>query len=56
MKILANIKPAVLTTHPYFNECRSLFIQDEHKNQSDLAPFWDNFGAHLDFTNPDTVL
>jgi len=56
MKVLANIKPAMLTTHPYFNECRSLFIQDEHKNQPDLAPFWGGLGAHLDFTNPDTVI
>jgi alpha-glucosidase len=56
MKVLANIKPAMLTTHPYFNECRSLFIQDGHKNQPDLAPFWGGLGAHFDFTNPDTVL
>ncbi|CAF3672689.1 unnamed protein product [Rotaria sordida] len=55
MKILANIKPAMLTTHPDFNECRSLFIQDEYKNQPDLAPFWGGLGAHLDFTNPNTV-
>ncbi|CAF3604048.1 unnamed protein product [Adineta steineri] len=56
MKILANIKPAMLTTHPYFNECRSLFIQDKDKNQPDLAPFWGGLGAHFDFTNPATVL
>lgn len=56
MKILANIKPAMLTTHPYFNECRSLFIQNAHKNQPDLAPFWGGLGAHLDFTNPNTVI
>ncbi|CAM4769936.1 unnamed protein product [Rotaria magnacalcarata] len=55
MKILANIKPAMLTTHPAFDECRSLFIQNEHGNQPDLAPFWGGLGAHLDFTNPDTV-
>lgn len=55
MKVLANIKPAMLTTHPYFNECRSLFIQNEHGNQPDLAPFWGGLGAHLDFTNPKTV-
>ncbi|CAF3325398.1 unnamed protein product [Rotaria socialis] len=56
MKILANIKPAMLTTHPAFDECRSLFIQNEHGNQPDLAPFWGGLGAHLDFTNPDTVI
>ena len=56
MKMLANIKPAMLTTHPYFNQCRSLFIQNEDQNQPDLAPFWGGRGAHLDFTNPDTVL
>ena len=55
MKVLANIKPAMLTTHPYFNDCRSLFIQDPPKAQPDLAPFWGGLGAHLDFTNPHTV-
>ena len=56
MKVLANIKPAMLTTHPYFNQCRSLFIQNEDENQPHLAPFWGGRGAHFDFTNPDTVL
>lgn len=55
MKLLANIKPAMLTTHPHFHECRSLFIQDEQRQQPDLAPFWGGLGAHLDFTNPATV-
>ncbi|UJR33831.1 hypothetical protein I4U23_021255 [Adineta vaga] len=55
MKILGNIKPAMLTTHPYFNECQSLFIQNEKQTQPDLAPFWGGLGAHLDFTNPNTV-
>ena len=55
MKILANVKPAMLTTHPYFNQCRPFFVQDPDKDQPDLAPFWGGFGAHLDFTNPDTV-
>ncbi|CAF1275768.1 unnamed protein product [Adineta ricciae] len=55
IKVLANIKPAMLTTHPYFNECRSLFIQNEEQKQPDLSPFWGGLGAHLDFTNPKTV-
>ena len=55
MKILANIKPGMLTTHPYFNDCRSLLIQNENNDQPDLEPFWGGRGGHLDFTNPNTV-
>jgi alpha-glucosidase len=54
MRVLANIKPAMLTTHPRFDEACDLFIRDAEQNAPDLAPFWGGQGAHLDFTNPAT--
>ena len=33
MKILINIRLAVLTSHSYFNQCQPLFIQNKEENQ-----------------------
>ncbi|MCC7450692.1 MAG: DUF4968 domain-containing protein [Anaerolineae bacterium] len=57
MQVIANIKPAMLTTHPRYVEAEAsgLFIKDAHDDKPDLLPFWGGYGAHLDFTNPATI-
>ncbi|CAF1297154.1 unnamed protein product [Didymodactylos carnosus] len=56
MKVIANIKPALLNTHPLYEECHQLFIKNRLTNEPDLQPFWGGTGSHLDFTNPETIL
>ncbi|HEY1561866.1 MAG TPA: glycoside hydrolase family 31 protein [Caulobacteraceae bacterium] len=55
VRLAANIKPALLATHPDFEEAaaRGLFIR-QAAGAPALAQFWDGLGAWLDFTNPDT--
>lgn len=55
MKVAANVKPALLTTHPRFAEAAPLTIRAANADEPDLAPFWGGQGAHLDFTNPATI-
>jgi alpha-glucosidase len=56
VRLLANIKPALLIDHPLFRQVSQagLLLAD-----ADGAPvleqFWDAPGAYLDFTNPDTI-
>jgi alpha-glucosidase len=56
VKLIANIKPALLKDHPLFEEAadQGLLLAD-----ADGAPvleqFWDFPGAYLDFTNPATT-
>jgi alpha-glucosidase len=54
IKLAANIKPALLTSHPRYEEVRSLgaFIQDADHDEPELNTFWGGLGAHIDFTNP----
>lgn len=69
MRVVANIKPALLSTHPSFIEAeqKKLFITNPNGTTA-LHPFWgglgihyngkasiDSLGAHLDFTNIDTI-
>ena len=56
VRLIANIKPALLTDHPEFEEAASegLFLSDD-KGEPVLEQFWDAPGAYLDFTNPGTV-
>jgi alpha-glucosidase len=56
LKVLANVKPCLLTDHPRFAEAaaQGLFIRGEG-GEPDLAQFWDGLGAYLDFTNPATA-
>jgi alpha-glucosidase len=56
LKVLANVKPCLLTDHPQFAEAEvgGLFIKGEGR-RPDLAQFWDGLGAYLDFTNPATA-
>jgi alpha-glucosidase len=56
VRLVANIKPCLLQGHPAFEEARrmGLFLTDEEGDPA-LVQFWDDFGAYLDFTNPDTI-
>jgi alpha-glucosidase len=51
-----NIKPCLLRDHPAFKEARQhgLFLMDD-RGEPAWVQFWDEVGAYLDFTNPDTV-
>ncbi len=53
---VANIKPCLLRGHPAFEEARrkGLFLEDE-SGEPAWVQFWDEVGAYLDFTNPDTI-
>jgi len=55
VRLCANIKPCLLRDHPRFEEAaaKRLFIRDSDGSPA-LAQFWDETGAYLDFTNPDT--
>lgn len=55
IRLCANIKPTLLVDHPKFEELeeRGLFIKDSHGNKAELAMFWDDLGASIDFTNPE---
>jgi len=57
MHLTANIKPALLTTHPRYNEVAQFggFIQDAEKDAAQLCKFWGGQAAFLDFTNPATI-
>jgi alpha-glucosidase len=55
VKLIANIKPALLHDHPAFETAKAagLFLKDAD-GQPTLEQFWDAPGAYLDFTNPKT--
>lgn len=57
IKVAANIKPALLTTHPDYHTLvdRQAFIRNEKTDQPELSLFWGGTAAHLDFTNPNTI-
>ncbi len=52
--LAANIKPALLTTHPRYDEVAELdgFVQQANSDAPELSVFWGGEGAHIDFTNP----
>ncbi|MBV8624561.1 MAG: glycoside hydrolase family 31 protein [Herbaspirillum sp.] len=54
--LCANIKPCLLRDHPQFEQARQagLLICDS-KGEPAWVQFWDEVGAYLDFTNPDTL-
>ncbi|TPW32134.1 alpha-glucosidase [Martelella alba] len=57
LTLIANIKPALLQDHPRFTEAldAGLFVTDSETNSYADAVYWDDSGAHLDFTNPAAV-
>ena len=57
LKLIANVKLAMLTDHPRFAEVEAFrgFIRDgEDATRPHLAQFWGGEAAYLDFTNPAT--
>ncbi|AMP08512.1 glycosyl hydrolases 31 family protein [Collimonas arenae] len=57
IRLCANIKPCLLQDHPRFSEAESLnlFIKNQD-GKPEMVQFWDEVGAYLDFTNPDTIV
>lgn len=55
IRLAANIKPCLLQDHPRYQEATPLFIKDSETDQPEQSLFWDDYGSHLDFTNPDTI-
>jgi len=59
VRLIANVKPAMLLDHPRFAEVESFrgFIRDsEDESRPYIAQFWGGEAAYLDFTNPQTCL
>ncbi|NDJ76805.1 MAG: glycoside hydrolase family 31 protein [Chloroflexi bacterium] len=56
IRVAANIKPALLSTHPRYDEVVALggFIQASDGTGPRIDPFWGGEAAHLDFTRPAT--
>ena len=56
VRLCANIKPCLLQDHPAFDEVAKagLLIESEDGDPA-WVQFWDEVGAYLDFTNPDTI-
>ncbi len=56
VRLVPNIKPALLRDHPRFEEARQngLLVMDPD-GQPTAVQFWDGTGAYLDFTNIATI-
>ena len=56
IRLVPNIKPALLSSHPRFDEAAQagLLVHDPDGRPT-AVQFWDGTGAYLDFTNPDTI-
>lgn len=52
IKLVANVKPSLLTSHPRFDQVEELdgFVESAEGSGPQLDKFWDGDGAHLDFT------
>src|SRR5262249_8763029 len=57
LKLIANVKPAMLLDHPRFAEVEAFrgFVRDsQDEARPHLTQFWGGEAAYLDFTNPGT--
>lgn len=56
VRLCANIKPALLKDHPLFNELKEekMFISNDN-GEVEMAQFWDEVGAYIDFTNEESI-
>ena len=57
MHLTASIKPAMLTSHPRFDEVKQFggFIQNADNDSPQLSHFWGGKAAFIDFTNPASI-
>jgi alpha-glucosidase len=56
IRLCANIKPCLLRDHPAFAEAEQAGLLVRSANgEPAWVQFWDEVGAYLDFTHPDTV-
>ena len=55
MRLAANVKPCLLTTHPLYAEAlrQRLFVETAH-GEAVVEPFWAGSGSFLDFLRPQT--
>ena len=56
IRVVANIKPCLLTDHPSYQEVlkKGGFLQEAEGNGPEISMFWGGEGSYLDFTNPST--
>jgi len=56
IKLAANIKPALLTTHPRYGEVAQFdgFVKSSEQDAPQISMFWGGDASYLDFTNPKT--
>ncbi len=54
IRLAANIKPCLLTTHPRYHEVNAQggFIQSADQDEPEMSIFWGGIGSYIDFTNP----
>lgn len=55
VELCANLKPVLLTNHPFYEEAKekNLFLKDS-KNKTLVVDYWGGAGSYMDFKNPDT--
>lgn len=55
LRTIANLKPALLTTHPEFGDlaARGLLVREADAERPYLSRFWDGEGGYLDVTHPE---
>lgn len=56
VQLCANIKPALLKSHPQFGdlEKQGIFIKNS-SGEVEMVQFWDEVGAYIDFTNEKAI-